>query len=660
MQSKLREITFRGLLLGIFITTIFTTANVYLGLKVGLTFASSIPAAVFAIALFKLLGNNNILENNIVQSQVSAAGTLSAVVFIIPSLFLVGYWSSFDFWQTFLICASGGILGVLFTIPFRIELVEKNKLPYPEGRAAAEVLKLGEKKESGMKEMFLGATLSSLSIILSQGLKLTSDGFGYFFNIGKAIFQIPIGFSLALVGAGWLVGLSVGGAILLGIVLAWGILVPFFSLQSSDVSLFISASSLLQSHAILPEVLEKFGMQIWRDQVRFIGVGVIGISAIWTLLLMLKPTFVGLKNSFSIHAKTQQDIPLKWMIAIFILVALILVGVFYQFVSLASFSPIIAWSFILIMSLCSIVVGFLVSATCGYMAGLVGSSSSPISGIGIIGVILLSLVILGIAKFFSLDIFGENSRFFIALALFSTSVVIAIATIANDNLQDLKTGQLVGATPWKQEVILMVGCIVGASVIAPVLNLLHEAYGFVGHLSREGMSEANALNAPQALLMSSIAEGIFKNTLDWLHISIGVALGLILIFVDFFAKKKNISLPPLAIGMGIYLPPIVTIPIFFGALLAHLAQKKIPTQDQESFKRKGALLSSGLIVGESLMGIFLATLIVISLGNGGSGELLRLDFITQGMDKLFGLAFFALALFLIYKRMTHSQQNKRK
>lgn len=656
-MQNLREITLRGIILGIFITLIFTAANVYLGLKVGLTFASSIPAAVFSIAFFRLLGKNHILENNIVQTQVSAAGTLSVVVFIIPSLLFVGYWNGFHFWQTFLICAGGGILGVLFTIPFRIELVEKNKLPYPEGRAAAEVLKLGEKNHqgTGAKEMLLGASLSASSIFLSQGLKLFSDGFGIFFNAGRAIFQIPLGFSLALIGAGWLVGLGVGVAILIGVILSWGVLVPLLSVQNTNFLLHID-SSLLNS-LIAPEILEKFGSQIWKDQVRFIGVGIIGVSAFWTLLKMIKPTFLGLKNSFSlsIHPRTQQDLSLSWMLGIFFLVFLIIIAVFYHFVSAANLNPFISWILILVMSSGSICIGFLISATCGYMAGLVGSSSSPISGVGILGVVLLSLVTLGLIKFFSIETSGENLRFFIALALFSTSVVFAIAAIANDNLQDLKTGQLVGATPWKQEVILMVGCIVGASVIAPVLNLLYEAYGFIGHLPREGMNEANTLSAPQAILMSSIAEGIFKNTLNWFYIGIGVMLGMLFIFLDFLGKKKKLSLPPLAIGMGVYLPPIVTIPIFFGSLLAYFAHKRVAPQDQQDFKHKGILLASGLIVGESLMGIILAGLIVLSISNGGDGNFLDLSFITQKWEKPLGFIFFISVLIFIYKHLTRSK-----
>lgn len=656
-MQTLREITLRGIIFGVLITLIFTAANVYLGLKVGLTFASSIPAAVFSIAFFRFFGGSHILENNIVQTQVSAAGTLSVIVFIIPSLLFVGYWNGFHFWQTFLICAGGGILGVLFTIPFRIELVEKNKLPYPEGRAAAEVLKLGEESNqgTGAKEMFLGALLSAGSIFLSQGVRLFSDGFGIFFNVGKAIFQIPLGFSLALIGAGWLVGLRVGFAILVGIILSWGLLVPLLSAYNVE---FLSVlNSIPPPYSVTSEILEKFGTQIWKDQVRFIGVGIIGISALWTLFKMLKPTFLGLKNSFSlsIQSRTQRDLSLSWMIGIFFLVFLILIGVFYQFVSLSNLHPVVSWTFILVMSSSSIFIGFLVSATCGYMAGLVGSSSSPISGVGILGVVLLSLLVLGLIKFFALENLGENSRFFIALALFSTSVVFTIAAIANDNLQDLKTGQLVGATPWKQEAVLMIGCIVGASVIAPVLNLLYEAYGFVGHLPKEGMDESRALSAPQAILMSSIAEGIFKDTLNWLYIGIGIIFGIFLILLDFFGKKKY-SLPPLAIGMGVYLPPIVTIPIFFGALLAYFVHKKTAHEHQESLKHKGILLASGLIVGESLMGIILACLIVFLINNGGDGELFDLSFLTQGWEEIFGLLFFVGVLVFIYKHLICHQK----
>lgn len=659
MQKKsLREITLAGVLLGVLITIIFTTANVYLGLKVGLTFASSIPAAVFSMAFFKMFRKNNILENNIVQTQVSAAGTLSAVVFIIPALFFVGYWSGFDFWHTFIICAGGGILGVIFTIPSRIELVEKNQLPYPEGIAAAEVLQLGEKKKEqdmGAKEMLLGAGLAGVSTFLSQGMKIITDGVEYFFNIGKAIFQLPFGFSLALIGAGWLVGIGVGVAILVGVLIAWCVLVPI-------------ASSLNPMSGDIGEV----AMEIWKNQVRFIGVGMIGIAAIWTFLQMLKPTIKGLSHSFKFSTSDQKDIPAKWLLLCFLAVVALLIIVFYDFVSVASFSPLITWSFVLVASLCAVIIGFLISATCGYMAGLVGSSSSPISGIGILGVVLLSLCVLGVAKIFSLELDEGNKQFFIALSLFATSIVFAVATIANDNLQDLKTGMLVGATPWKQEVILMLGCIVGASVIAPVLNLLYEAYGFVGHLPREGMKESNALNAPQAILMAAIAEGIFKNTLNWLHIGIGAVIGAGVIIIDILLKRKNLLLPPLAVGMGVYLPPIVTIPIFFGAMLAYMAQKQITTraiikgsnvkEAQETFKRRGTLLASGLIVGESLTGILIAGAIVVSVSSGGSEDVFMPSFVENlpsFVSQALGFAFFGLSLAIIFYYLTKSKKNAR-
>lgn len=653
MNTKnLREITLVGVLLGMFITVIFTTANVYLGLKVGLTFASSIPAAVFSMAFFRMFGKSNILENNIVQTQVSAAGTLSAVVFIIPALFFVGYWSGFDFWHTFIICAGGGILGVIFTIPSRIELVEKNKLPYPEGIAAAEVLQLGEKKGEqniGMKEMLFGTSLAGSSIFLSQGLKVMSDGVEWFFNIGRAIFQIPLGFSLALIGAGWLVGISVGVAIFAGVILAWCVLVPI----------------LTSLHPLEGEIAD-IAMSIWKDQVRFIGVGMIGVAAIWTFIKMLKPTISGLSQSFKFSTSNQKDIPAKWLLLGFVAIVALLIAVFYDFVSSASFSPLVTWSFVLVSSLCAVIIGFLISATCGYMAGLVGSSSSPISGIGIVGVALLSLCVLGVSKIFSLELTDGNKQFFIALSLFATSIVFAVATIANDNLQDLKTGTLVGATPWKQEVILMLGCIVGASVIAPVLNLLYEAYGFVGHLPREGMSDANALNAPQAILMSAIAEGIFKSTLNWSSIGIGAILGVLCVVLNLILEKRSLSLPPLAVGMGVYLPPIITIPIFFGALLALIAQKQVKKRSircnedvqeaQETLKRRGTLLASGLIVGESIMGILLAGSIVASVSAGGDGDIFEISGIPTFFVHIFGFAFFISSLALIYFYLTKRKQ----
>ncbi|WP_199919459.1 OPT family oligopeptide transporter [Helicobacter enhydrae] len=637
-MERCQEITIRGILLGVFITIIFTTANVYLGLKAGLTFASSIPAAVFAMAFFKLLGNNNILENNIVQTQVSAAGTLSAIVFIIPALFFVGYWNHFHFWQTFAICACGGILGVIFTIPFRIELVEKNKLPYPEGVAAAEVLQLGEKDgDSGAKEMLCGATLSSLSIFLAQGLKVTSDGFGIFLQAGKAVFQIPMGFSLALIGAGWLVGISVGIAILVGVFLTWGILVPLLSSEALHAG----------------QELATIANQIWAKDVRFIGVGLIGVSAIWTFLTILKPTIRGLKNS--LHFSSRSDIPAKYLVVCFICVSLLIIATFHHFISQASFSHSALWTFVIIMSLASIFVGFLVSATCGYMAGLVGSSSSPISGIGIIGVVFLSLCVLFLTHLLNLPM--QDKQFFIALSLFATSVVFAVATIANDNLQDLKTGAIVKATPWKQEVVLMIGCIVGASVVAPVLNLLYDAYGFIDHLPREGMSNANALSAPQAILMATIADGIFKNTLNWHYINLGIMLGIFFIFLNFLLSKKSISLPPLAIGMGVYLPPIITIPIFTGALLAYIASKKVSNnaQDQESFKKRGTLLASGLIVGESLMGILLAGYIVANLGTDAPILPFSVPTIYQ---EIAGSVFFVFALIYLYARSTRKSNER--
>lgn len=236
------ELTARGMILGALITVIFTASNVYLGLKVGLTFSSSIPAAVISMAILRMFKHSNILENNMVQTQASAAGTLSAIIFILPGLLMLGYWQGFPFWQTLLLCACGGSLGVLFTIPLRRAMVVNSDLPYPEGRAAAEILKVGSeirkeeangedtsKKETGMKDIVGGTALAGLFSLCSNGFHVVSSEFSYWLSFGKAVTQIPLGFSTALLGAGYLIGIASGMAILVGTLLAWYVFVPYLT-----------------------------------------------------------------------------------------------------------------------------------------------------------------------------------------------------------------------------------------------------------------------------------------------------------------------------------------------------------------------------------------------------------------------------------------------
>lgn len=658
--EEYRELTLRGMILGALITVIFTASNVYLGLKVGLTFASSIPAAVISMAVLKFFKGSNILENNMVQTQASAAGTLSTIIFVLPGLLMAGYWSGFPFWQTTLLCIAGGILGVIFTIPLRYAMVVKSELPYPEGVAAAEILKVGSHEEgdnrqggSGIKELAAGGVLAGLMSFCAGGLRVIADSASYWFKSGTAIFQLPMGFSLALLGAGYLVGLTGGIAILLGISIAWGIAVPYFS-----------------SHIPQPSDMEMaaFAMKLWKEKVRFIGAGTIGIAAVWTLLMLLKPMVEGMKMSFKSFGggapateRAEQDLSPKAMI-FWVLSMMFILGVsFYHFIGDSHITGGMAWLLVVVCTLLASVIGFLVAAACGYMAGLVGSSSSPISGVGIVSIVIISLVLLVVGESGSLMADEANRKFLLALTLFCGSAVICVASISNDNLQDLKTGYLLKATPWRQQVALIIGCIVGALVISPVLELLYEAYGFTGAMPREGMDAAQALAAPQATLMTTIASGIFAHNLEWVYIFTGIAIGAVLIVVDLVLKKSSggkLALPVLAVGMGIYLPPSVNMPIVAGAVLAavlkHIIGKKAENREGrlKNAERIGTLFSAGLIVGESLIGVIMAFIIAFSVTNGGSDAPLALNLENwDAAASWLGLAFFVTGMFFFAQRV---------
>ena len=661
-----KEFTLRGVILGALITVIFTASNVYLGLKVGLTFASSIPAAVISMAILKFAKDSNILENNLVQTQASAAGTLSSIIFVLPALLMLGYWTSFPFWQTTILCIAGGILGVMFTIPLRYAMVVNSDLPYPEGVAAAEILRAGEAAVAdgsatqdgsiGAKEIAIGGALSGTVAFLTGGLRLLADSAGYWFKAGAAVFQLPMGFSLALLGAGYLVGIAGGIAILLGILIAWGVAVPT-----------------LTSAAVQPMdmPLSAFAMQIWKEKVRFIGAGTIGVAALWTLLTLMKPMMEGLKLSMQALkggsnvglARVEQDLSPKAMMGWTAAMTVLLAVCFYQFVAGSSLPTGLAWLLVGVCTAVTFIIGFLVAAACGYMAGLIGSSSSPISGIGIISIVVISLVLLMVGNVNPELLTSGDGQFVTALALFCGSAVLCVATISNDNLQDLKTGYLIKATPWRQQIALIIGVVVGALVISPVLELLYKAYGFTGALPRADMDASQALGAPQATLMTTIAKGIFAHNLNWDFILVGVAIGATLIVVDTVLRKTSAgkySLPVLAVGMGIYLPPSINMPIFIGTVLAwwlkHYITKKSPAAAREknlkSAERTGTLFAAGLIVGESLIGVIMAFIIAASVTTGGSDAPLALKLENwDTIGQILGVLAFILAMSMLARRV---------
>ncbi|MFY3952265.1 OPT family oligopeptide transporter [Achromobacter xylosoxidans] len=670
-EVTLPELTFRGVLLGAVITIIFTASNVFLGLKVGLTFSSAIPAAVISMSVLRLFKDANILENNMVQTQASAAGTLSAIIFILPALVMMGHWQGFPFWQTLGICAAGGMLGVMFTIPLRHVMVVQSDLPYPEGVAAAEILRVGSAERAqdvaadagrapagpaatGMGDIVSGGVVAAAVSFAASGLRVLGDGVSGWFALGGAVFRLPMGFSLALLGAGYLIGIVAGLAMLTGLVISWGIAVP-----------------ILTSMAEIPAdmSLAKFATGLWSSQVRFIGAGVIGVGAIWTLATLFMPMARGVKASFSALTRagaaragkaprTERDLSAGWISVVTLVLVAVLVITFQVFLADAPLSAAAVWKLVAYAVLFAFVFGFLVAAACGYMAGLVGTSTSPISGVGIVAIVLVSLLLLVLGG--ELLAVQNGVQMTIALAIFSTSAVVAVASISNDNLQDLKTGWLVGATPWRQQVALLIGCVLGAAVISPVLDLLYNAYGFADAMPREGMDPSQALSAPQATLMLAIARGIFTHQLNWTMILIGMAVGVGLIVVDEILKRtcKVARIPVLAVGIGIYLPPTVAAPIVVGALLAWLLERALRRRaaaagkDYASFadaaNRRGVLIASGLIVGESLVGVVMAAII------GASGTDAPLAIAGEEFARtasFLGLAVFALVAVLFWRRV---------
>jgi putative OPT family oligopeptide transporter len=604
---KPKELTLRGLILGALLTTVFTAANVYLGLKVGLTFASSIPAAVISMAILAGVKDSTILENNIVQTVASAAGTLSAIIFVLPGLVIVGWWTGFPFWQSFLICVSGGVLGVMFTIPLRRALVTTSDLPYPEGVAAAEVLKVGsgtrgETKDvtganrEGLIAVILG-TVASGGFAIIAATRFAHAELAGFFRLGAtASSGYNFAWSLALLGAGHLVGLSVGMAMLTGLIIAWVISVPILTaMQPAAEGVDLAAHTLT----------------IWRTQVRFIGAGAIAVAAIYTLATLAKPVLGGLVSTLRASRAVvtsddrDRDMSPQWIIGLTIVCLIISAWLAYTFARSTILAP-SAMTLTLIAVPLVLLIGFLIAGICGYMAGLIGASNSPISGVGILSIVLVaSILTLAVSPS------ETTSPPLVALALFVTSIIFACATISNDNLQDLKTGQLVGASPMRQQIALIVGVVAGAAVIAPVLNLLAKAYGFAG-AANVGVVAPNPLPAPQATLISALAQGVIGGNLEWKMIGIGMAIGVGLILLDAMMKAmKLVRIPPLAVGIGIYLPMSATFAVVVGAVLSHLYEKRARlSADPERSIRLGTLVASGLIVGESLWGVLNAGLIV--------------------------------------------------
>lgn len=627
------QLTARAIILSVILAMILAAANTYLGLFAGLTIATAIPAAVVSMAVLRVLGGGGILENNIVQTGASAGSSIAAgVIFTVPALVIFGYWDDFRYSWVLAIAGLGGVLGVIFSVPLRRSLIVDQQLAFPEGKAAAEVLKAGENPSQGIKVLAGAAGLGGIGkLIAASGLRLVPDAAAHGGFIGKSIAYMGTNLSPALLGVGYIVGLNIGTVVVAGGILSWNIAIPIYSAFFLDTDPALAAR-------IAGISAEDAAGAIWSAQIRYLGVGAMLIGGVWTLISLRNSLLSGIRSGLAatrsgtarVIEHTEQDLPMKAVLIGLVVFTLPLAGLYHAIVNNFTVS--------LPMTIIMIVAGFLFSSVSAYMAGLVGSSNNPVSGITI-GTILFASLVLTV-------LMGRDAPLGPVAAIMIGAVVCCAAAIAGDNLQDLKCGYMVGATPWRQQVMLAIGAISCALVMAPVLNLLAKAYG----IGVPTADHPNPLLAPQATLMASVAKGMFGGELPWTLIWIGAAIGAVIIAIDEMQKKRGSSfrVPVLAAAVGIYLPLDLTVPIFLGGLLAHLVERATGMHNDpaaaERIHQKGVLFSAGLITGEALVGI----LIAIPIVTAGQADVLALPGNLQ-FGELPGLVIFALIGYLLYR-----------
>jgi len=593
------ELTPRAIVLAIVLAMILAAANAYLGLFAGMTIASAIPAAVVSMAVLKLLGGGHILENNIVATGASAGTSIATgVIFTMPALIILGYWDDFRYSWVLAIAGLGGLLGVLFSVPLRRSLIIDQGLAFPEGKAAAEVLRTGDRPGEGLKLLAGAAAIGGLmKLAAGSGLRLIPDTAAASAWFGKTVGYFGTNLSPALFGVGYIVGLNIGIVMLAGGLIAWNIAIPIYS------TYFLAADPVL-SVELAGASAEDAAYGIWSSQIRYLGVGAMLIGGVWTLVSLRQSLFSGIRSGLGAERgnggdavpATERDLPMRLMLIGVVLFVLPLLVLYQAIVG--------QWLVSIPMTIIMIVTGFLFVSVSAYMAGLVGSSNNPVSGLTIATILFAALVLV--------VLLGRDSPIGAVAAIMIGAVVCCAATIGGDNLQDLKCGYLLGATPWKQQLMLAVGGVSSALIMAPVLSLLAQAYG----IGVPTEAHPNPLLAPQANLMASVAKGIFGGELPWTMIGIGAGIGGAIIVIDEILKKRgsNFRTPVLACAVGIYLPIELSVPIFAGGLVGHLVERHFNPGDaegeRERIHQKGTLFSAGLITGEALMGIFIAVPIV--------------------------------------------------
>jgi putative OPT family oligopeptide transporter len=621
--EPMRQLTLRAIVLGLVLSAVLAGANAYLGLFAGLTVSASIPAAVVSMAILRFFRNANILENNIVQTAASAGEALAAgAIFTFPALILLGYWDVFDYWWVSIIAGLGGLLGVLFTIPLRRPLIVEQQLGYPEGTATAEVLRAGEDR-TGAKMLAFAALLGGLAKLCETGLRLWPATAQTATYAGQStVAYVGSNLSPALISVGYIVGLNISVLIFVGGAIAWFLAIPVYS------SFFLDSS---------PEILAAFdggapatdlaGL-IWTREIRYLGVGAMLVGGTAALFSIRGSIGAAIRRGFAAGKEPaldhrDQDAPMRLVLIGVLLFVLPIALVYYSIVGMLGVA--------LAMTVVMVLTGFLFSCVAGYMSGLVGSSQNPVSGVTIATILLASLLLV--------LVMGSGNSDGPPAAIMVGAVVCCAAAIGGDTMQDLKAGHILGATPWRQELAQVLGVISAVLVIAPILNLLLEAYGFGAPTAEQ----PNALAAPQATLMASVANGVFGAGLPWGMVACGVVIGLANLALDKWLERRQSAFraPVLAVAVGIYLPLELSVPILLGGVIAEAVKRAAARRGGEP-GRTGMLFAAGLITGEALIGIALAVPIVIS----GEADVLALG---RDLTVWTGVAVVAAIAVLLYR-----------
>lgn len=638
-SKVLPEFTIKAIILSLILAAVLAASNAYLALKLGQTISASIPASVLALGILRFFKNSNVLESNLAQTAASAGeGVAAAISFVLPAMILVHAWMGFPYWETTLITMVGGLLGVLFSIPLRPILLNLPELSFPEGTAIGNVLRASTQGGAHMKYLAQGGLVGAALSFCQDGLQFISDNWQMWAFSTRSLFGIGIGFSPALIAAGYIVGVQVGLSLLTGVILGWVIVLPCLAIYYPE------------AHA---QGAYNAAMDLWSNHLRFVGVGTMLVGGLFTLAQLAQPIVKGFvrsweamkksKNSLEAVPRTERDFPMPYVLAGIGLLAMFMLPILLHFIlSMGVFDNTFQVVMSVIFSVCYVlIVGFILATICGYFTGLIGSSNNPLSGILLIAVIILSLLYLVLFHGF----IKTQGSHVIAIVIMVITVLAGAASISNENIQDLKAGQMVGATPWKQQLMLALGVIVSALIIGPVLDLLFNAYGIAGVYPHAGMDPSQMLAAPQASLMAAVAQGVIMHNLEWNMIGLGGLLAVGIIIVDKFLRKKGMRLPSLAVGLGIYLPPEVITPAVIGALVNYAVKlylrKKVSGKiiNDERYGR-GVLLACGLVAGSALMGVFLAIPFVIA-GNSNVWAIVGPNFIMTanilGMIGLIGL-----------------------